>query len=145
MYRSVAGRQRRTHLLLICVVIVFAVAWLPLNVFHVLNTFGIVEFSVPLFAICHLIAMGSACLNPVSYAFFNQNFRQQFIMFYEAAIRKNLQIFGWITAVRNMRDGVKYSRSAKSVITTSAINAQLVGRGDNDEKSEEAKIDLNDH
>ncbi|VDM14912.1 unnamed protein product [Wuchereria bancrofti] len=92
--------------------------------------------------------MGSACLNPVSYAFFNQNFRQQFVMFYGAAIRKILQIFGWITPARNMRDRVKYSRSAKPVITTqhtSAINAQFVGRGDNDEKSEEAKIDLNDH
>uniref|UniRef100_A0A914RJG0 G-protein coupled receptors family 1 profile domain-containing protein n=1 Tax=Parascaris equorum TaxID=6256 RepID=A0A914RJG0_PAREQ len=41
--RSVVERQRRTHLLLMCVVIMFAVAWLPLNVFHVLNTFGIVK------------------------------------------------------------------------------------------------------
>lgn len=85
--RSVVGRQRRTHLLLICMVIVFAVAWLPLNVFHVLHTFEIVDFSVPIFAICHLIAMGSACLNPVSYAFFNQNFSRKFILFYETAIR----------------------------------------------------------
>uniref|UniRef100_A0A1I7WJV1 G_PROTEIN_RECEP_F1_2 domain-containing protein n=1 Tax=Heterorhabditis bacteriophora TaxID=37862 RepID=A0A1I7WJV1_HETBA len=32
--RSVVERQRRTHLLLMCVVAVFAIAWLPLNVFH---------------------------------------------------------------------------------------------------------------
>uniref|UniRef100_A0A915A8Y1 G-protein coupled receptors family 1 profile domain-containing protein n=1 Tax=Parascaris univalens TaxID=6257 RepID=A0A915A8Y1_PARUN len=84
--RSVVERQRRTHLLLMCVVIMFAVAWLPLNVFHVLNTFGIVKgFSVPLFALCHVIAMGSACLNPVSYAFFNHNFRQQFVAMFEQA------------------------------------------------------------
>ncbi|EFO19795.2 neuropeptide F receptor [Loa loa] len=146
--KSVAGRQRRTHLLLICVVIVFAVAWLPLNVFHVLNTFGIVEFSVPLFAICHLIAMGSACLNPVSYAFFNQNFRQQFIMFYEAAIRKILQTFDWVTPARNKHDRVKYNRSANAVITTqhaSTINAKFMGKCDDNEKPDEAKIDLNDH
>ncbi|VDK44468.1 unnamed protein product [Anisakis simplex] len=87
--RSVFERQRRTHLLLVCVVIVFAVAWLPLNVFHVLNTFGIVKgFSVPIFALCHVIAMCSACLNPLSYAFFNYNFRQQFvIMFQQIGLR----------------------------------------------------------
>ncbi|VDN34169.1 unnamed protein product [Gongylonema pulchrum] len=100
--KSAAGRQRRTHLLLMCVVIVFAAAWLPLNVFHVLNTFGIVTFSVPLFAICHLIAMGSACLNPVSYAFFNHNFRQQFVMFHDAAIRRNSDRMRCYTELPNL-------------------------------------------
>ena len=33
-FRSAVDRQRRTHLLLLSVVVVFAVAWLPLNVFH---------------------------------------------------------------------------------------------------------------
>uniref|UniRef100_A0A915PTY6 G-protein coupled receptors family 1 profile domain-containing protein n=1 Tax=Setaria digitata TaxID=48799 RepID=A0A915PTY6_9BILA len=122
--KSVAVRQRRTHLLLICVVIVFAVAWLPLNVFHVLNTFEIVEFSVPIFAMCHLVAMGSACLNPVSYAFFNQNFRQQFIMFYEVAIRKPQQIFGWATPVGYKRNRIKYNRPVRGA--TTAQHAQTV-------------------
>ncbi|KAK0397425.1 hypothetical protein QR680_002121 [Steinernema hermaphroditum] len=83
--RSVVERQRRTHLLLGCVVGVFAIAWLPLNVFHLVNTFGWVKrFSVPTFALCHVFAIGSACLNPVSYAFFNQNFRQQFSQMFQA-------------------------------------------------------------
>ncbi|KAM3725329.1 putative neuropeptide Y receptor [Dirofilaria immitis] len=128
--RSVAGRQRRTHLLLICVVTIFAVAWLPLNVFHVLNTFGIVEFSVPLFAICHLIAMGSSCLNPVSYAFFNQNFRQQFVMFYDAAIRKILQISDLVTPTRYKRDRMKYNQSPRNAIMqhTSTFNVKYMGK-----------------
>ncbi|MFH4974812.1 hypothetical protein AB6A40_001521 [Gnathostoma spinigerum] len=90
--RSVLDRQRRTNLLLICVVVVFAIAWLPLNVFHVLNTFGLVDpFSVPLFALCHIIAVCSACLNPVSYAFFNYNFRHQFMEMLRGVGFKHLQ------------------------------------------------------
>ncbi|VDD97495.1 unnamed protein product [Enterobius vermicularis] len=77
--KSAADRRRRTNLLFGCIVIIFALAWLPLNVFHVLWTFRIIEtFPVPVFAVCHLAAMLSSCLNPVSYAFFNNNFREQF-------------------------------------------------------------------
>ncbi|XGW33857.1 hypothetical protein V3C99_017938 [Haemonchus contortus] len=82
--KSVVDRQRRTHLLLMCVVAVFAIAWLPLNVFHMVNTFEWVSlFSVSTFAICHVAAMCSACLNPLIYAFFNHNFRTEFIRLFE--------------------------------------------------------------
>ncbi|VDL74674.1 unnamed protein product [Nippostrongylus brasiliensis] len=82
--RSVVERQRRTHLLLMCVVAVFAIAWLPLNVFHMVNTFEWVSlFSVSTFAVCHVAAMCSACLNPLIYAFFNHNFRTEFIALFE--------------------------------------------------------------
>uniref|UniRef100_A0A0N5B1C2 G_PROTEIN_RECEP_F1_2 domain-containing protein n=1 Tax=Syphacia muris TaxID=451379 RepID=A0A0N5B1C2_9BILA len=83
-----ADRRRRTNLLFGCVVLIFAVAWLPLNVFHVLWTFGLIEtFPVPIFAICHLIAMLSSCLNPVSYAFFNSNFKEQFVKMFNSVLR----------------------------------------------------------
>lgn len=145
--KSVAGRQRRTHLLLICVVIVFAVAWLPLNVFHVLNTFGFVNFSVPLFAMCHLIAMVSACFNPISYAFFNQNFRQQFIMIHDGATRKAFQIFDCIISKCYKRDRIKYVRPSSAVVTLqntqalTTINAHFTEKYDDTEKSDETKID----
>uniref|UniRef100_A0A7E4UYK0 G_PROTEIN_RECEP_F1_2 domain-containing protein n=1 Tax=Panagrellus redivivus TaxID=6233 RepID=A0A7E4UYK0_PANRE len=105
--KSVVERQRRTHLLLICIVVVFAIAWLPLNVFHVVNTFGWSEkFSVPTFALCHVLAITSACLNPMSYAFFNQNFRQEFaVMFEETKLL-------WVWA--KIRDFVNRWRPSKS-------------------------------
>uniref|UniRef100_A0AC34Q683 G-protein coupled receptors family 1 profile domain-containing protein n=1 Tax=Panagrolaimus sp. JU765 TaxID=591449 RepID=A0AC34Q683_9BILA len=82
--KSVVERQRRTHLLLICLVVVFATAWLPLNVFHMVNTFGLSEkFSVPTFALCHVMAITSACINPLSYAFFNHNIRQEFVVMFQ--------------------------------------------------------------
>ncbi|CAI5456780.1 unnamed protein product [Caenorhabditis angaria] len=95
--RSVVERQRRTHLLLMCVVAVFAIAWLPLNVFHFINTFEIVtSFSVATFGICHCLAMCSACLNPLIYAFFNQNFRTEFIRLFDRAGLRSIRmlIFG---------------------------------------------------
>ncbi|CAI2355560.1 unnamed protein product [Caenorhabditis sp. 36 PRJEB53466] len=91
--RSVVERQRRTHLLLVCVVAVFAVAWLPLNVFHIFNTFELVNsFSVTTFSICHCLAMCSACLNPLIYAFFNHNFRTEFIYLFDRVGLRSLRI-----------------------------------------------------
>ncbi|KAL3095344.1 hypothetical protein niasHS_007443 [Heterodera schachtii] len=81
--KSVADRHRRTNLLLVTLVAVFACAWLPLNIFHLINAFSrSLSFSVPIFALCHLVAMCSACLNPCCYAFFNQSFRQEFMSIY---------------------------------------------------------------
>ncbi|KAJ1361798.1 putative neuropeptide Y receptor 11 [Parelaphostrongylus tenuis] len=96
--RSVVERQRRTHLLLMCVVAVFAIAWLPLNVFHIVNTFEWVSlFSVSTFAVCHVAAMCSACLNPLIYAFFNHNFRTEFIALFEKLGFRKLRgvVFRW--------------------------------------------------
>lgn len=94
--RSVVERRRRTHLLLVFVVIIFALAWLPLNVFHLVNTFEwVAQFSVSTFAMCHVAAMCSACLNPVIYAFFNHNFRAEFMnLFDRVGLRSFRRIFG---------------------------------------------------
>jgi len=82
--KSLADRHRRTNLLLISIVIIFATAWLPLNCFHLANTFGwLKSYSVPAFALCHVFAICSACLNPLSYAFFNHNFRAEFIAIFQ--------------------------------------------------------------
>lgn len=87
-FRSIANRYRRTNFLLISIVCVFASAWLPLNIFHLFNTFNTNHrFSVPTFALCHCLAICSACLNPVSYGFFNQHFLAEF-----ATIFKQLKL-----------------------------------------------------
>uniref|UniRef100_A0AC35U6T4 G_PROTEIN_RECEP_F1_2 domain-containing protein n=1 Tax=Rhabditophanes sp. KR3021 TaxID=114890 RepID=A0AC35U6T4_9BILA len=88
--RCVADRQRRTNLLLASLVLVFAGAWLPFNVFHMVVVLGFQKFRVEYFVLCHIIAMGSACLNPVCYAFFNQNFRNEFfVILHKLKLRKN--------------------------------------------------------
>ncbi|CAI4223937.1 unnamed protein product [Auanema sp. JU1783] len=96
--RSIADRQRRTHLLLICIIGIFAIAWLPLNVFHMINTFqSLPHFSVTTFAFCHLIGMSSACLNPVSYAYFNHNLRAEFTKIVRSyCLRCTRQYYSWM-------------------------------------------------
>ncbi|KIH49008.1 7 transmembrane receptor [Ancylostoma duodenale] len=115
--RSVVERQRRTHLLLMCVVAVFAIAWLPLNVFHMVNTFEWVSlFSVSTFAVCHVAAMCSACLNPLIYAFFNQNFRTEFIALFERlGIRKLRGVVFTFDEDRARKKGME--RECKTTVT----------------------------
>ncbi|KAI6214921.1 hypothetical protein M3Y94_00324900 [Aphelenchoides besseyi] len=82
--KSIADRHRRTHWLMVSITVVFAIAWLPLNCFHLANTFGLVNsFHVPTFAFCHIIAISAAAINPLCYAFYNQNFRTEFIAIFE--------------------------------------------------------------
>uniref|UniRef100_A0A0K0EV32 Putative neuropeptide Y receptor 11 (inferred by orthology to a C. elegans protein) n=1 Tax=Strongyloides venezuelensis TaxID=75913 RepID=A0A0K0EV32_STRVS len=87
--KHVAERQRRTNFLLASLVLLFAVAWLPFNIFHMLLSLKVITYSGTLFALCHLMGMMSACLNPVCYAFFNQNFRNElFIILHKLKLRK---------------------------------------------------------
>uniref|UniRef100_A0AC34F9X9 G-protein coupled receptors family 1 profile domain-containing protein n=1 Tax=Panagrolaimus sp. ES5 TaxID=591445 RepID=A0AC34F9X9_9BILA len=117
--KSVVERQRRTHLLLICLVFVFATAWLPLNVFHVVNTFGWAEkFSVPTFALCHSMAITSACLNPLSYAFFNQNFRQEF-----TAMFKETKLLWLLEHIQNAFNKCRSEASTNRRETGTCISA----------------------
>lgn len=38
-----------------------------------------VLYSPLIFAVCHLVALGSACANPVLYGWLNDNFRREFV------------------------------------------------------------------
>lgn len=74
-------RMRRTNKLLIRITVVFVVCWLPLNVFNLYKDAKLSardEIQFVTYALCHLAAICSACLNPVLYGFCNQNFRKEF-------------------------------------------------------------------
>lgn len=93
-------RNRKALLLLLMLVIIYGVAWLPINLYNVLNVLDIIEFSqyrYPLpelsaldvsalftcrnsrYIFCHLIGMCSACINPLLYALINDSFRTAFV------------------------------------------------------------------
>uniref|UniRef100_A0A1I8BYZ5 G_PROTEIN_RECEP_F1_2 domain-containing protein n=1 Tax=Meloidogyne hapla TaxID=6305 RepID=A0A1I8BYZ5_MELHA len=101
--KSIAVRHRRTNMLLVTLVVVFACAWLPLNIFH-----------------AHLTAMCSACLNPCCYAFFNNNFRQEFIAMY----RK----LGLITFYRRLVNFTKILRPNSEINKNGSVNATQINR-----------------
>ncbi len=77
-----ASRHRKNSTLLMAIAIMFALCWFPLTLLNLLADYnhGIFMYNHFLlaFAVAHLVAMISACLNPIIYGWFNQNFRREF-------------------------------------------------------------------
>lgn len=71
-------RNRKALLLLLLLVLVYGIAWLPMNLYNVLNVFELIEFSQYFYIYCHLIGMTSASINPIMYALINDSFRTAF-------------------------------------------------------------------
>ena len=79
-----AKRKRRTNLLLLMIAIVFACAWMPLNIFNIIADFNqdvlqSIDTKNIVFPVCHLLVLSSACSNPVIYGWLNDNFRREFL------------------------------------------------------------------
>lgn len=75
-------RHRRNMLLLTAIAVTFGITWLP---WTVLNITADIDYKLLMhkqfnlvYAICLLVAMSSACANPVLYGWFNINFRDAF-------------------------------------------------------------------
>ncbi|KFM68598.1 putative G-protein coupled receptor 83, partial [Stegodyphus mimosarum] len=70
--------------MLALVVVCFALCWLPLNVYHILQEFLGPKFAYStskgtqrstIFFLCHWLAMSSVCYNPFIYCWMNKHFR----------------------------------------------------------------------
>ena len=70
-------------LLLMAIAVLFAICWFPLTLLNLLadiNYFFFMHHNFLLvFATAHLVAMFSACINPIVYGWFNSNFRREFL------------------------------------------------------------------
>ncbi|KAI6174880.1 Neuropeptide F receptor [Aphelenchoides bicaudatus] len=71
-------RNRKSLLLLLLLVLIYGIAWLPMNLYNMLNVFEVIEFSQYYYIFCHLIGMTSASINPIMYALINDSFRSAF-------------------------------------------------------------------
>ena len=64
------------------IAIMFAMCWFPLTLLNLLADMNYFIFMYKnfllAFAVAHLVAMISACLNPIVYGWFNVNFRREF-------------------------------------------------------------------
>ncbi|XP_076372830.1 G-protein coupled receptor 83-like [Tachypleus tridentatus] len=70
--------KRRTIKMLILVGIVFALCWLPLNLYHLIIDFNLSSEFLPsttYFFMFHWLAMSSVCYNPFIYCWLNKHFR----------------------------------------------------------------------
>lgn len=73
--------KRRSIKLLILVVAVFALCWMPLNLYHILTDIHpnttLFLYDSTAFFICHWIAVSCACYNPFIYCWLNEVFRRE--------------------------------------------------------------------
>lgn len=76
-----AKRHRKNSTLLMAIAIMFALCWFPLTLLNLLADLNYFIFMYKnfllAFAVAHLFAMISACLNPIVYGWFNMNFRKE--------------------------------------------------------------------
>jgi hypothetical protein len=71
-------RNRKALLLLLLLVLVYGVAWFPMNLLNILTAYELTEFSQYFYIYCHLIGIISALINPILYALINDSFRSAF-------------------------------------------------------------------
>ncbi|XP_007451523.1 PREDICTED: neuropeptide Y receptor type 2 [Lipotes vexillifer] len=76
-------RRQKTTKMLVCVVVVFAVSWLPLHAFQLAvdidnKVLDLKEYKL-IFTVFHIIAMCSTFANPLLYGWMNSNYRKAFL------------------------------------------------------------------
>ncbi|XP_055975075.1 neuropeptide Y receptor type 2 [Sorex fumeus] len=76
-------RRQKTTKMLVCVVVVFAVSWLPLHAFQLAvdidsQVLDLKEYKL-IFTVFHIIAMCSTFVNPLLYGWMNSNYRKAFL------------------------------------------------------------------
>ncbi|ESO98339.1 hypothetical protein LOTGIDRAFT_65232, partial [Lottia gigantea] len=80
---SQAKAKKKSIKLLITVVIVFALCWLPLNLYHLLTDLhpdpAVFPYNSNAFFICHWVAISSTCFNPFIYCWLNEIFREELL------------------------------------------------------------------
>ncbi|CAH1783238.1 unnamed protein product [Owenia fusiformis] len=74
-----AKGKRKTIKMLILVVVVFALCWMPLNLYHLLTDLRpeLFRHNSIAFFVCYWIALSSVCYNPFIYCWLNEHFRNE--------------------------------------------------------------------
>lgn len=100
--------KRKSIKLLIAVVMVFAVCWMPLNLYHLLTdlhpntkTF---KYDSLAFFVCLWVAVSSTCINPFLYCWINPHFRSR-IMKKKACREKKEKSEGSFEELEDMASG----------------------------------------
>ncbi|XP_054158946.1 G-protein coupled receptor 83-like [Oppia nitens] len=111
--RQQSEAKRRRILMLALVVIVFAVCWLPINVYHLLVDFKLIKHNFTVFLVVHWFAMSSVCYNPFIYCWLNESFRKGSKKFLKSLVRCRTQAPG----------GKPYITTTTTTIMTTKANA----------------------
>lgn len=85
--------RKKTITMLMTVVVVFAICWLPLNLYHVINDINpnlngsSTSYNSSYFFACHVLAMSSVCYNPFIYCTLNEKFNRAARIAFAALLR----------------------------------------------------------
>jgi len=89
--------RNKTQQLLVAIAATFVSCWLPLNLFNLMDSAGVLpstandrwqhEVKLTIYALCHLAGMSSACINPVLYGWLNQNLRADLVRLFPRLVR----------------------------------------------------------
>nr|QVK45889.1 G protein-coupled receptor [Proales similis] len=97
--RAERSRQLKMNILLSFIAIIFAVSWLPLNIFNILSDskLSIIKADHSFYvinAVCILFAMSSALSNPLLYGFLNENFKREYKRIFNSLIDRVKRCIG---------------------------------------------------
>lgn len=126
-----AKHSRRINIMLVSIVALFALCWLPLNVFNTIFDWNheiITYCHDAVFSVCHLIAMVSTCVNPVIYGFLNNNFQKELkTLLYQCRcwrVPQNYESFPLSTVSTDVTKGYVLSNGPESI----TVSTQLQGK-----------------
>ncbi|XP_037091213.1 probable G-protein coupled receptor 83 [Pollicipes pollicipes] len=133
-----ARAKRKTIKMLMVVVVLFAICWMPLNLYHL-----IVDFSVDtsprrhnstLFFFCHWLAMSNVCYNPFIYCWLNEHFRAGALAWFKCLARRSskvhpaIEINGILVQTSRRRGGDSTPNTMSSSVRADSVRRQLSGR-----------------
>ena len=88
--------KKKSIKMLMIVVIVFAICWMPLNLYHLLTDLHPDAESFPYnstaFFVCHLVAISSTCYNPFIYCWLNEAFRAEIRAVFRCCLQGGMSI-----------------------------------------------------
>lgn len=117
-----AKHSRRINVMLASIVALFALCWLPLNVFNTIFDWNheiLTWCHNAVFSVCHLIAMASTCVNPIIYGFLNNNFQKELkSLLYQcrcSGVPRSYESFPLSTVSTDMTKGSVLSNGSDSI------------------------------
>ncbi|XP_043203801.1 neuromedin-K receptor-like [Amphibalanus amphitrite] len=133
-----ARAKRKTIKMLMVVVVLFAICWMPLNLYHLIVDFSQstspTRHNSTLFFFCHWLAMSNVCYNPFIYCWLNEHFRAGALSWFKCLARRSskvhpaIEINGILVQTSRRRGGDSTPNTMSSSLRADSVRRQAPGR-----------------
>ena len=133
-----ARAKRKTIKMLMVVVVLFAICWMPLNLYHLIVDFRVTtsptRHNSTLFFFCHWLAMSNVCYNPFIYCWLNEHFRAGALAWFKCLARRSskvhpaIEINGILVQTSRRRGGDSTPNTMSSSVRADSVRRQMSGR-----------------